>query len=142
MERRSSVLAKHNYELMFVIDPGLDETELESLLQRIQGYLTDSQAEVASFKSWGLRRLAYTIRGRHEGRYYLAEFAMDPQQVATFERNLRLAEGVLRNLITVVEEHAQKEPKKAPQGRGRRPSMPDTFEDSPDDEEENDTELE
>jgi len=143
MERRSSVLVKHNYELMFVVDPALDETELESVLQRVQGYLASAEADVTSFKSWGLRRLAYTLRGRREGRYYLCEFAMDPQLVNAFERNLRLVEGVLRNMITVVVEHAQKEPKRASQGRGgRRPSVPDTFDDGGDEDEENDTELE
>ncbi len=57
-----------------------------------------------SFKSWGLRRLAYTIGGQHEGRYYLAQFATLPETVNDLDRNLRLVEGVLRHLLTRVDE--------------------------------------
>lgn len=107
------------YELMFIVNPELSEEELESLLERIKGYLTDAKADILSFRLWGFRRLAYSIRGHKEGRYYLAQFAMDTQKLAPFEHSLQLlSEGVLRELVTClpddfvpeVVEEPQKEP--------------------------------
>lgn len=89
-----------NYELMFVVNGELAEEELDDVLQRIQRYLENAEAEVFSFKSWGMRRLAYTLKGQREGRYYLVRFAADPNTVNELDRNLRLIEGNLRHLIT------------------------------------------
>lgn len=93
-----------NYELMFIVSSELDEEALDNVLQRVQRFLESVNAEVASFKSWGLRRLAYTIRGQREGRYYLAHFTADPEAINELDRDLRIVEDILRHLIVRVEE--------------------------------------
>ncbi len=93
-----------NYELMFIANAGLSEEDLDAVLQRVQRYLDGAEAQVVSFKSWGLRRLAYTIGGQHEGRYYLVQFATHPETVNDLDRNVRLVEGILRHLVTRVDE--------------------------------------
>jgi small subunit ribosomal protein S6 len=85
---------------MLVVSTELDEEALDTLLQRVQRYLDAADAQVFSFRSWGTRRLAYTIQGQREGRYYLVHFAVDTQAIDRLERNLRLAEGILRHMIT------------------------------------------
>lgn len=97
------------YELMFIASAQLGDSELETLLQRVQRYLDAAQAEVLSFKDWGLRRLAYPILKQREGRYYLVHFVAPPQVINELDRNLRLVEGLLRHLITRIEE-VQQEP--------------------------------
>mgnify|MGYP006296035365 CR=1 FL=1 len=92
-----------NYELMLVVSAELDEEALDSVLQRAQRYLESVEAQVSSFKSWGLRRLAYTIREQREGRYYLVHFTADSQVIPELDSDLRLIEGVLRHLITRVD---------------------------------------
>jgi small subunit ribosomal protein S6 len=91
---------KRNYELMLVLSPELDETALETLIDRIKGFLDNAQAEILNFKSWGLRRMAYMIQGQREGRYYLVHFAGESENCSEIERNLILSEGVLRHLLT------------------------------------------
>jgi small subunit ribosomal protein S6 len=97
-------LETRNYELMFIAAPELAEDDLDAVLQRVQRYLESAEAQVASFKSWGLRRLAYSIKGQREGRYYLVQFTASPEVVNDLDRNLRLVEGVLRHLVTRVDE--------------------------------------
>lgn len=92
-----------NYELMLVVSAELDEDALDSVLQRVQRYLESVEAQVVSFKSWGLRRLAYTIKGEREGRYYLVHFSAGSQVIPELDSDLRLIEGVLRHLITRME---------------------------------------
>jgi small subunit ribosomal protein S6 len=91
---------KRNYELMLVLSPELDESALETLIERIKGFLDNAQAEVLSFKSWGLRRMAYMIQGQREGRYYLIHFSGESENCSELERNLILTEGILRHLLT------------------------------------------
>ncbi|MBN2392767.1 MAG: 30S ribosomal protein S6 [Anaerolineae bacterium] len=106
---------KHNYELLFIIDPTLSEEDKENLLDRVKGYLEQADGEVFSFKSWGLRRLAYTIKNQNEGQYYLVQCAMTPEKVSDFRRSLTLAEGVLREMVIRVDEELTPEkPERSP----------------------------
>jgi len=109
-------LETRNYELMFVVSPELDGEALDAVLQRVQRYLEAAEAQVVTFKSWGLRRLAYTLNGQREGRYYLVLFTANSLAISDLDRDLRLIEGVMRHLITrmVTEmpEPTEEEPKK------------------------------
>lgn len=114
---------KNNYELLFVINPTLSEEDKESLLNRVKGYLEQAGAEVLSFKSWGLRRLAYTLKNQKEGQYYLVQCAMLTEKMSEFRRSLTLAEGVLREMvIRVDEEFPPEKPERSP-----RPEAIPTF---------------
>jgi len=88
---------------MFIVSPELGEEALEAVLQRVQRYLEVAETEVVSRKGWGLRRLAYTLKGQREGRYYLVLFRAATSAISELDRNLRLVEGVLRHLITRME---------------------------------------
>ncbi|MBN1249694.1 MAG: 30S ribosomal protein S6 [Anaerolineae bacterium] len=108
-----------NYELMLVVSAELDEDALDNVLQRVQRYLEAVEAQVVSFKSWGLRRLAYTIKNTREGRYYLVHFSASSQVIPELDGDLRLIEGVLRHLITRMETEmpaaSEEEEKAAPE---------------------------
>ena len=104
-----------NYELMLVVSPELDGEALDAVLQRVQRYLGAAEAQVVSFKSWGLRRLAYTLNGQREGRYYLVLFTMNSLAINDLDRNLRLVEGVMRHLITRMETEMPEPTEEAPQ---------------------------
>jgi len=97
-------LETRNYEMMFVASPALDEEALESVLQRIQRYFETAGTQVFSFKSWGMRRLAYIIKGQREGRYYLVKFAAPTEAVNDLDRNVRMVEGILRHITVHTDE--------------------------------------
>ena len=101
---------KRNYELMLVLSPELDENALEALIDRIKRFLDNAEAEVFSFKSWGLRRLAYIIQRQREGRYYIVYFSCETENCSELERNLILTEGILRHLLTRAEQISVEEP--------------------------------
>ncbi len=84
---------------MFVVDPELGEDELEALLQRVKNYMNETAGTITKTENWGVRKLAYMINNRREGRYYLMNFTMESGQVKAFERNLLLVEGLMRELI-------------------------------------------
>jgi small subunit ribosomal protein S6 len=119
-----AIQKKQNYELLFIMNPTLSEEDKENLLNRVKGYLEQADGEVFSFKSWGLRRLAYTIKNQNEGQYYLVQCAMTPEKVSEFRRSLTLAEGVLREMVIRVDEAF---PPEKPE-RGPKPVAIPTFE--------------
>ncbi len=94
-------MGTRNYELLFIANPELDAAAFENLLGKVNSYLEAAGGVVYHTEDWGLRRLAYPIQHHREGHYYLMRFTMDSLKVKAFERNLYLAEGVMRELITL-----------------------------------------
>jgi small subunit ribosomal protein S6 len=78
------------YELMCIIQPDLDETAFNGVLDKVK-------AEV-----WGRRKLAYIIEKHREGQYVLLNVTMEPAATFELERNLRYQEPIIRHMLSVV----------------------------------------
>ena len=91
------------YELIFIVHPDLEETATNEVVERIQGWITETDGKINKVDPWGKRRLAYPIQKQNEGQYFLLHVEIDPTSVAEIERNLRFLEPVMRFLITAVE---------------------------------------
>lgn len=87
------------YELVFIVNPDLDENALNEVINRVKGWITDGNGEVSKVDLWGKRKLAYAIRKQTEGYYVLLNINMPSKVGTTLERNLRLLEPVLRFLL-------------------------------------------
>jgi small subunit ribosomal protein S6 len=85
-----------NYEVVLVVHPDLDENALKSVIERVQGWITEAGGTIARLDQWGKRRLAYSIRKQREGQYVYIEATFAPSFSAVLERNLRFLEPVLR----------------------------------------------
>jgi small subunit ribosomal protein S6 len=88
------------YEVLFIVNPDLDETALTGLIEKVKAWITAAGGSIAKVDLWGKRRMSYIIRKQREGQYVLllADFA--PSFTAELERNLRFLEPVMRFLIT------------------------------------------
>ena len=91
-----------NYEVVFIVNPELDETALNGLVDRVKAWITDAGGTVAKVDLWGRRRMAYLVRKQREGQYVLVEVQMAPSFTAELERNLRFLEPVLRFVISQI----------------------------------------
>ncbi len=89
----------HNYELVIIIHPDLDDEAIEQSLDRIKGWITDGDGNVDKIDKWGKRRLSYQIQKQNEGIYYLLDVSMLPTSIAELERNLTILEPVMRHMI-------------------------------------------
>ncbi len=85
------------YEAMFVMDAGSGDYEAAN--EPINRVLQRNEAEVIGIKPWDERRLAYEIKGRRRGMYLLTYFKVDPLKVKDIERDVQLAEDILRVLV-------------------------------------------
>ncbi len=86
----------HNYEVIVIIHPDLDENGLKGAVERVQGWINNAGGSIVKTDLWGKRRLAYSIRKQREGQYVYFEAAFAPSFSAELERNLRLFEPVMR----------------------------------------------
>jgi len=91
-----------SYELVCIIQPDLDETAFNGVIDRVKGWISELGGSVDKVDVWGRRRLAYYIRKQREGQYVLLNVTMNPATTSTLERNIRFQESVLRHMLSVV----------------------------------------
>ena len=91
-----------NYELVCVIQPDLDETAFNGVVEKVKGWISDSGGSVDKVDVWGRRKLAYIIKKQREGQFVLLNMTMNPTATAELQRNLRYQETLLRHMLSVV----------------------------------------
>ncbi len=87
------------YELMVIIDGGLDENAVEPTVRRVQEQIAARDGEVQSTDRWGKRRFAYEINVRLEGYYVVFEFRGEGEGLDALERQFRLADDIVRHKL-------------------------------------------
>ncbi|MCF0120484.1 MAG: 30S ribosomal protein S6 [Oscillospiraceae bacterium] len=91
------------YEVMYIIDADKTEEETAALVERFKA-LIEANGTVDELEEMGKRKLAYAINYKTEGYYVLVKFTSAPDFPAELDRVLGITEGVIRSLITVIEE--------------------------------------
>ena len=92
-----------NYELMYIIDLDKGEEEIAALVAKFKA-LIEANGTLSELEEMGKRRLAYLINDKPEGYYVLARFQSAPEFPAELDRVLKITDGVMRSLITVIGE--------------------------------------
>ena len=90
------------YELMCIIQPDLDETAFNGVLDKVKGWISESGGTIDKAEVWGRRKLAYIIEKHREGQYVLLNVSLTPAATAGLERNIRFQENIIRHMLSVV----------------------------------------
>ena len=89
-----------DYEVTYILRPSLEETEVDERATAIaDGLKTRGGEVVGELEKLGKRRLAYEIDDVREGYYVVMQFRSDADQAKELERQLRLNDAVLRQLV-------------------------------------------
>ena len=94
-----------NYEVMFIIDPMLDDEKKDAAVERVKNVIA-AEGEVGNVDVWGLRKLAYPIQNKKSGFYHLFEFKVAGEAIEPFELEFRRDERVMRYLTVKLDKHA------------------------------------
>lgn len=86
------------YEIMYIIQPTVEEEAKKALIERFDTVLTDNGAEIIESKEWGKRRLAYEINDFREGFYQLVTFNAEEQALEEFKRLANINENIIRHM--------------------------------------------
>lgn len=85
------------YELMLILDPEVDEARQEEVVHRVRDLVLGGGGSWDAIDPWGRRKLAFPIRKRDEGVYWVIRFSCDPATLAEAERVLSINDEVLRH---------------------------------------------
>lgn len=98
-------MAEYLYEGMFLLDSAQFAANPEGTTQQLLELLESSGATVDAHRPWQDGRLAYEIEGHRKGLHYLVLYRMDGANTTSFNRQCKLSDLVIRQLVL---KHPQK----------------------------------
>ncbi len=90
----------NKYQMLFIIDNGIDDEAKDAVVEKFTGVIESLGGSVSMVDKWGTRKYAYPINYKTEGYYVLVQFEADPTVPAELDRQMRINENVVRQLIT------------------------------------------
>ncbi len=87
------------YEVMLILNPGLDEEAQASTMTKVKTVITDGKGVVDSEDPWGKRKLAYEIDGLTDGDYQVLQFHAPVDSIAELDRVLHITDPIVRYMI-------------------------------------------
>ncbi|MFS8858924.1 30S ribosomal protein S6 [Synechococcus sp. B60.2] len=85
------------YETMLIVRPDISDEPLQQLLTEQESLLRENGATGLEITNRGKRRFAgFEMKKFKEGLYIQFNYEAEPRAVATWEKNLRINESILR----------------------------------------------
>jgi small subunit ribosomal protein S6 len=108
-------LAETVYEGMFLLDSNRYGRDPEGVAGQIPKMIQEAGGAMLVSRLWEERRLAYPIKGRRKGTYWLTYFRLDGPKLGEVRRKCQLSDSILRALFVKIDprivdtlvEHAQ-----------------------------------
>ena len=94
----------HQYELMVILDPEIDERTVAPSLDKFLNVIRNDGGSIDNVDIWGRRRLAYEINKKNEGIYAVVNFTANSDATVELDRQLKLSEAVMRTKVLRAEE--------------------------------------
>lgn len=88
-----------NYELMYIIDPTLEQDKKDATVETVKEIVTTNGGEVSEVDVWGMRKLAYPIEKKEEGYYVVMEFKAGTDVPKELDRRLKISDARIRHQI-------------------------------------------
>jgi len=90
------------YETIYILKADIDADSAEKINGRLAEVVTRESGRLTKVESWGRRRLAYDIGKQRRGVYMYLKYLGGGKVVSEIERNLRLADGVIKYQTVLV----------------------------------------
>ena len=94
----------HQYELMVILNPEIDERTVAPSLDKFLKVITNDGGSIEKVDIWGKRRLAYEIQKKTEGIYAVVNFTATSAATQELDRQLNLNETIMRTKVLRAEE--------------------------------------
>lgn len=93
----------NKYELVYILKSNIEEEKRTQLLDKFRGII-EADGAIENVDEWGNRKLAYEINKMNEGYYTLVNFNAGSDIPKELDRNLKIADEVIRHMIIRVEQ--------------------------------------
>ena len=94
----------HQYELMVILNPEIDERQVGANLDKFLKVITTDGGTIENIDIWGKRRLAYEIQKKNEGIYAVVNFTATAETTQELDRQLNLSEQIMRTKVLRAED--------------------------------------
>ncbi len=84
------------YEMMVLITDRIDEDAAKAVFDKAKDVLAQQDGTLLDDAWWGKRKLAYEIDHRDHGFYGILDFQSSTEAVDELERQLKIADDVIR----------------------------------------------
>ncbi|MHB1217962.1 MAG: 30S ribosomal protein S6 [Alphaproteobacteria bacterium] len=91
------------YENIFIARQEISPAQVDALVEKFTGIVTEGGGTVTKKEYWGLRSLSYRMKKNRKAHYVLLNLDAPPGAVKELERNEGLDEDVLRFITVRVE---------------------------------------
>ncbi|OQM73498.1 30S ribosomal protein S6 [Manganibacter manganicus] len=95
------------YEHVFLARQDLSQQQVDELVERFKGVITEGGGSIGRVENWGLKSLTYRVKKNRKAYYTLMDLTCPPPALAEMERQMGLSEDVLRFLTIKVEKHEE-----------------------------------
>jgi len=96
----------NHYETVFITTPVLSESQMKEAVEKFKSILTDNDAKIVHEENWGLLKIAYPIKKKSTGIYYLIEFESEGSLIDKLETEYRRDERIIRFLTVRLDKYA------------------------------------
>ena len=114
----------NNYELMVIFTPVLSDDDFKAEQKKYAALVKENGGSVVAENAWGLKSLAYPIRKKTTGLYWVIEYTAPSDFNEKLKTQLLRDENVLRHLGTKLDKYAveynQKKRSGVPTGKSRK----------------------
>ncbi|QUH19413.1 30S ribosomal protein S6 [Alkaliphilus sp. B6464] len=93
----------NKYELVYILKSNVEDEKRTQLLDKFRGII-EADGAIENVDEWGNRKLAYEINKVNEGYYTLVNFNAGADVPKELDRNLKIADEVIRHMIIKIEE--------------------------------------
>ncbi|WP_203568841.1 30S ribosomal protein S6 [Aestuariimicrobium ganziense] len=93
------------YEVMVIIDPDVDDRQVNPLIEKHLKVITDAKGTVDNIDVWGRRRMAYEINKKPEGIYVVLNVSAEPAVVKEMDRLMTIDEQIMRTKVMRPDAH-------------------------------------
>ena len=90
----------NKYQLLFIIDNDIEDEAKDAVIDKFSNLIAELGGTVGMLDKWGTRKYAYPINFKNEGYYVLMQFEATPDVPAEVDRQMRINDNVVRQLIT------------------------------------------
>jgi len=90
----------NKYQLLFIIENSLGDEAKTTLVDKFSDLIVSLGGTVSAVDKWGTRTFAYPINYKTEGYYVLITFEATPAVPAEVDRQMRINDGIIRQMIT------------------------------------------
>ncbi len=90
----------NKYQLLFIIDNDIEDEAKDAIIDKFSNLVAELGGTVGMLDKWGTRKYAYPINFKNEGYYVLMQFEAAPGVPAEIDRQMRINDNIVRQLIT------------------------------------------